>query len=62
MHAQSHTIAFWGIETIVVTVQINITNGMPAMVIVGFADKALAESWEGVRVALASIGYDCQSC
>jgi magnesium chelatase family protein len=33
MHAQIHTIAFWGIETIAVTVQIHIANGLPAMAI-----------------------------
>ena len=55
MHAQIHKIALWGIETIAVTVQIHIANGTPAIVIVGFADKAMVESREGVRVASASI-------
>ena len=53
MHAQIHTIAFWGIERIFVTVQIHIANGSPAMAIVGIADKAGAESRERVRAALA---------
>ena len=35
MHAQIHTIAFRGIETIAVTVQIHIANGLPAMAIAG---------------------------
>jgi len=56
MHAQIHTIAFRGIETIAVTVQIQIANGLPAMAIVGLADKAVAESREHMRAALASIG------
>ena len=56
MHAKIHTIAFRGIETIAVTVQIHIANGLPAMAIVGLADKAVAESRERVRAALASIG------
>ena len=55
MHAKIHTIAFRGIETITVTVQIHIANGLPAMAIVGLADKAVAESCERVRAALASI-------
>ena len=55
MHAKIHTIAFRGIETIAVTVQIHIANGLPAMAIVGLADKAVAESCERVRAALASI-------
>ena len=56
MHAQIHTIAFRGIETIAVTVQIHIANGLPAMAIIGLADQAVAESREHVRAALASIG------
>ena len=31
MHAQIYTSAFWGIETIAVTVQIHIANGLPAL-------------------------------
>jgi predicted ATPase with chaperone activity len=56
MHAQIHTIVFRGIETIAVTVQIHIANGLPAMAIIGLADKAVAESREHVRASLASIG------
>ena len=56
MHAQIHKIAFRGIETITVTVQIHVANGLPAMAIIGLADKAVAESREHVRAALASIG------
>jgi magnesium chelatase family protein len=37
MHAQIPTIAFQGIETIAVTIQIHIANGLPAMAIVGLA-------------------------
>jgi magnesium chelatase family protein len=43
MHAQIHTISFWGIETIAVKVQIHIANGLPSMAIVGSADKAVAK-------------------
>jgi magnesium chelatase family protein len=46
MYTQIHTIAFRSIKTIAVTVQIHIANGLPAMVIVGLADKAVAESRE----------------
>ena len=62
MHAKIHTIAFRGIETIAVTVQIHIANGLPTMVIVGLADKAVAESREYVRAALASIGLGVARC
>ena len=56
MHARINTVAFRGIETLDVDVQVHITNGLPAMAIVGLADKAVAESKERVRAALSSIG------
>ena len=56
MHASIKTVAFRGIETIPVEVQVHLANGLPAMAIVGLADKAVAESRERVRAALASIG------
>ena len=58
MHAAISTVAFRGIDTIPVEVQVHIANGLPAMAIVGLADKAVAESRERVRVraALGSIG------
>ena len=51
-----HTISFSGIETVTVSVQVHISNGLPAMAIVGLADKAVAESKERVRAALSSLG------
>ena len=56
IHASIKTVAFRGIDTIPVEVQVHIANGLPAMAIVGLADKAVAESRERVRAALASIG------
>ena len=51
MHAAISTVAFRGIDTIPVEVQVHIANGLPAMAIVGLADKAVAESRERVRAA-----------
>ena len=56
MHASIRTVAFRGIDTIPVDVQVHVANGLPSMTIVGLADKAVAESRERVRAALASIG------
>ena len=56
MHALIQTFAFRGIDTSPVKVQMRIANGLPAIVVVGLADKAVAESRERVRVALSSIG------
>ena len=52
MHANIQTVAFRGIDTIAVDVKVHIANGLPAMAIVGLADKAVAESKERVRAAL----------
>jgi len=56
MHASISTVAFRGIDTIPVDVQVHVANGLPSMTIVGLADKAVTESRERVRAALASIG------
>ena len=56
MHALIQTVAFRGIDTIPVNVQVHIANGLPAIAVVGLADKAVAESRERVWAALSSIG------
>ena len=56
MHALVQTIAFCGIDTIPVDVQVHIANGLPTIAIAGLADKLVAESCERVRAALSSIG------
>ena len=56
MNAVIHTVAFRGLETIPIEVQAHISNGLPAMMIVGLADKAVAESKERIRAALSYMG------
>lgn len=56
MYAQVSTVAFEGIEAKPVTVQVQILSGMPTFTLVGLPDKAVAESRERVRGALAAIG------
>jgi magnesium chelatase family protein len=48
--------AFVGIEARPVEVQVRITPGRTALVIVGLPDKAVAESCERVRNALHAVG------
>ena len=55
MHALIQTVAFRGIDTILINVQVHIANGLPAIAVVGLTDKAVAESRELVRAALLSI-------
>ena len=54
--ARVHTVAFQGIEVRPVDVQVQVTGGLPAFTVVGLADKAVGESRERVRGALAAIG------
>src|SRR4030095_14949171 len=50
------TVAYLGLEARAVEVQVQLAAALPACVIVGLPDKAVAESRERVRAALASIG------
>ena len=50
------SLTFSGVDIIDVDVQVQITPGVPNFIIVGLADKTIAESKERVRAALSSIG------
>jgi len=50
------TVAFQGIEAVPVDVQVQITPGLPRIVLVGLPDKAVNESGERVRSALIASG------
>lgn len=50
------TVAFEGTEARRVDVQVQMTSGQAAFMVVGLGDKAVAESRERVRAAFASIG------
>jgi magnesium chelatase family protein len=54
--ARVQTFAFSGIEAVPVEVQVQIAPGLPAFLVVGLPDKAVAESKERVRAALTAIG------
>ena len=56
MAATVATVAYLGLEARAVEVQVQLTSGVPKFTIVGLADKAVAESRERVRAALAAIG------
>ena len=56
MVAHVSTVAFLGLEARGVEVQVQVAPGLPAFVMVGLADKAVAESRERVRAALQAIG------
>ncbi len=50
------TVAFLGLEARAFEVQVQLAPGLPAFVVVGLPDKAVAESRERVRAALSAIG------
>ena len=56
MVALVRTVAYLGLEARAVEVQCSIAPGLPNFNIVGLADKAVGESKERVRAALASMG------
>lgn len=56
MIATVQTVAFLGLEARAVEVQCQLVAGLPNFIVVGLADKAVAESRERVRNAIAAIG------
>src|SRR5512147_3001451 len=56
MVARVNTVAFQGIDVLDVDVQVQVTQGLPSFSVVGLPDKAVAESRERVRAALAAMG------
>ena len=54
--ARVTTFAFQGIEAVPVEVEVQIAPGLPAFLVVGLPDKAVAESRERVRAALTGMG------
>ena len=56
MVAHVATVAFLGLDARAVEVQVQIAPGLPKFLVVGLPDKAVAESRERVRAALAAIG------
>lgn len=56
MVSQVKTVAFQGIQVTEVEVQVQVSSGLPAFMVVGLPDKAIAESRERVRAAILSLG------
>ncbi len=50
------TVAYLGLEARSIEVQCQVAPGVPSFVVVGLADKAVAESRERVRAAISAIG------
>lgn len=54
--ARVESFAFSGIEPVPVTVEVQLSAGLPAFLVVGLADKSVGEARERVRAALAAMG------
>lgn len=53
--ARVETVAFIGLDAAPVDVEVQLSTGMPSFSIVGLADKAVAESRDRIRAALAAM-------
>jgi len=56
MVAHVSTVAFEGIRVVPIDVQVQLSGGLPAFMVVGLPDKAVAESRERVRAAIHAMG------
>ncbi len=54
--ARVNTFAFSGIDAVPVEVQVQISGGMPGLLLVGLPDKAVGEARERVRAAFSAMG------
>ncbi len=54
--ARVHSFAFAGIDAVPVEVQVQVSSGLPAFLVVGLPDKAVGEARERVRAALTAMG------
>ncbi|MDN6714526.1 MAG: ATP-binding protein, partial [Acetobacter sp.] len=56
IYSRIRSFAFSGIEARPVWVEVQVSSGLPAFLIVGLPDKAVGEARERVRAALTAIG------
>ena len=57
MLAKVYSYGISGLEVYPVTIEVDVANGLPSMVIVGLPDNAIKESKERVRSAIKNSGY-----
>jgi len=56
--ARTLTCALWGLDAALVTVEVDVANGLPAFTIVGLPDAAVKEARERVRAAIRNSGFE----
>ena len=56
MLARARTFALWGLEAVPVTVEVDVSPGLPSYTVVGLPDAAVNESRDRVRAAIKNAG------
>ena len=56
--ARAFGCALWGLEAALVTVEVDVANGLPHFAIVGLPDTAVQEARERVRAAIRNAGLE----
>src|SRR2546428_152165 len=57
MLAKVYSYGICGLEAYPVTIEVDVSHGLPAIAIVGLPDNAIKESKERVRAAIKNSGY-----
>lgn len=59
--ATSYTVAFFGVQSKLIELQVQFSPGLPSFNIVGLADKAVSESKERIKACMISLGIEIPS-
>ncbi|MBF0330916.1 MAG: YifB family Mg chelatase-like AAA ATPase [Candidatus Omnitrophica bacterium] len=61
MLARSFTFGLYGLDAYPITIEVDVSKGLPALTIVGLPDSAIRESKERVRAAIKNSGFSFPS-
>ncbi|WP_342561524.1 YifB family Mg chelatase-like AAA ATPase [Paenibacillus sp. FSL R7-0345] len=57
MYGKMHSACLYGIEGVIIGVEVDLSNGLPQTSIIGLPDSAIREAVERVRAAVKNCGY-----
>jgi magnesium chelatase family protein len=57
VYGQMYSACLYGIEGVMIGVEIDLANGLPQTIIIGLPDSAVREAVERVRAAVKNCGY-----
>lgn len=58
MYGKLHSACLYGIDGVVIQVEVDLTNGLPQTSIIGLPDSSIRESVERVRAAIKNCGFN----